>query len=135
VFEDYGDNPSSLYLDHHGFVPFENPFDCVNLKFNLTSTSTSTSLIAKQGDLRERLGISASPTGCLHVSKDMLAAEKEKKKQGSTMVVSDFGMSHEVSAWLTLHHELDETVLVKCLELLDRFKGMYALVVIVYQKP
>jgi hypothetical protein len=94
-------------------------------------------MIAKQADLRERLGISASPTGCLHVSKDMLAAaEKEKKKkQGSTMVVSDFGMSHEVSAWLTLHHELDETVLVKCLELLDRFKGMYALVVIVYQKP
>ncbi|GMH80612.1 hypothetical protein TL16_g08620 [Triparma laevis f. inornata] len=31
VFEDYGDNPNSLYLEAHGFVPFSNPFDCAEL--------------------------------------------------------------------------------------------------------
>ncbi len=34
VFEDYGDNPSSLYLDHHGFVPDYNPFDCASLRLH-----------------------------------------------------------------------------------------------------
>jgi len=31
IFEDYGDNPNSLYLEAHGFVPFTNPFNCANL--------------------------------------------------------------------------------------------------------
>ena len=31
VFEDYGDNPNLVYLIHHGFLPAENPFDCVYL--------------------------------------------------------------------------------------------------------
>lgn len=31
IFEDYGDNPDSLYLMHHGFVPDYNPFRCVKL--------------------------------------------------------------------------------------------------------
>ena len=31
VFEDYGDNPNSVYLQHHGFVPDHNPFDCVRM--------------------------------------------------------------------------------------------------------
>ncbi len=28
---DYGDNPSFIYLQHHGFVPKHNPFDCLLL--------------------------------------------------------------------------------------------------------
>mmetsp|Transcript_21116 Transcript_21116/g.44014 ORF Transcript_21116/g.44014 Transcript_21116/m.44014 type:complete len:898 (+) Transcript_21116:1-2694(+) len=31
IFEDYGDNPNSLYLEAHGFVPFANPFNCADL--------------------------------------------------------------------------------------------------------
>ena len=35
VFEDYGDNPNLVYLIHHGFLPAENPFDCVHLPMPL----------------------------------------------------------------------------------------------------
>lgn len=31
LFEDYGDNMDDIYLQHHGFVPEENPFRCVYL--------------------------------------------------------------------------------------------------------
>lgn len=31
LFEDYGDNSNAIYLEHHGFVPERNPFDCVIL--------------------------------------------------------------------------------------------------------
>ena len=31
LFEDYGDEDSSIYLQYHGFVASENPFDCVQL--------------------------------------------------------------------------------------------------------
>jgi histone-lysine N-methyltransferase SETD3 len=31
VFEDYGDNPNNVYLQHHGFVPENNPFDCIRM--------------------------------------------------------------------------------------------------------
>ncbi|CAN0022489.1 unnamed protein product, partial [Heterosigma akashiwo] len=27
-FEDYGDNPNSIYFEHHGFIPDENPHEC-----------------------------------------------------------------------------------------------------------
>ena len=30
--EDYGDNPGSIYFNHHGFVPANNPFDCVDVE-------------------------------------------------------------------------------------------------------
>lgn len=32
LFEDYGDNGNELYLNHHGFVAANNPFDCVRLQ-------------------------------------------------------------------------------------------------------
>ena len=32
LFEDYGDNGNRLYVQHHGFVATDNPFDCVELK-------------------------------------------------------------------------------------------------------
>mmetsp|Transcript_6242 Transcript_6242/g.17456 ORF Transcript_6242/g.17456 Transcript_6242/m.17456 type:complete len:963 (-) Transcript_6242:85-2973(-) len=32
VFEDYGDNPNHIYLQYHGFIPEENPFDCVSIQ-------------------------------------------------------------------------------------------------------
>ena len=38
VFEDYGDNPNLVYLIHHGFLPAENPFDCVHLPLPLLRT-------------------------------------------------------------------------------------------------
>jgi len=28
-FEDYGDNANSIYFQHHGFIPHDNPHDCV----------------------------------------------------------------------------------------------------------
>lgn len=31
IFEDYGDNSNHVYLQHHGFVPDVNPFDCVRV--------------------------------------------------------------------------------------------------------
>ena len=31
VFEDYGKNDNSLYMDMFGFVPQENPFNCAML--------------------------------------------------------------------------------------------------------
>ena len=31
LVEDYGDNTNALYINHHGFVVEENPFDCVEL--------------------------------------------------------------------------------------------------------
>lgn len=33
AFEDYGDMTNSLYIDYHGFVPMNNPFDCVDMKY------------------------------------------------------------------------------------------------------
>ncbi|KAJ8614485.1 hypothetical protein CTAYLR_000877 [Chrysophaeum taylorii] len=32
LVEDYGDNSNLVYLEHHGFVPSANPFDCVRLE-------------------------------------------------------------------------------------------------------
>jgi histone-lysine N-methyltransferase SETD3 len=31
VLEDYGDNPNQIYLQYHGFVPSENPFNCIRI--------------------------------------------------------------------------------------------------------
>jgi histone-lysine N-methyltransferase SETD3 len=31
VLEDYGDNPNQIYLQYHGFVPNENPFNCIRI--------------------------------------------------------------------------------------------------------
>ena len=31
LVEDYGDNTNTLYINHHGFVVEENPFDCVEV--------------------------------------------------------------------------------------------------------
>lgn len=38
VFEDYGDNPSRIYLESHGFVPDHNPMDCAVLEVPDLST-------------------------------------------------------------------------------------------------
>lgn len=32
LFEDYGDNTNELYVNHHGFVAANNPFDCVSIR-------------------------------------------------------------------------------------------------------
>ena len=32
LVEDYGDNSNTLYINHHGFVVEENPFDCVDVQ-------------------------------------------------------------------------------------------------------
>ena len=51
VFEDYGDNPNSVYLEYHGFVPEGNPFDCVALRF-----PPARDLAAFAGNASEQLG-------------------------------------------------------------------------------
>mmetsp|Transcript_703 Transcript_703/g.894 ORF Transcript_703/g.894 Transcript_703/m.894 type:complete len:972 (+) Transcript_703:13-2928(+) len=112
VFEDYGDNPSSLYLDHHGFVPHTNPFDCVSM--DLPTPTSITDQTIKQ-TLSDRLRISTSPSACVFVPPSLLA-----ENAGDTLI-SDYGLSSEVWSWLMLHYELDQTVLTKCLSLLDRY--------------
>jgi len=50
LFMDYGDNPSEVYLTHHGFVPDYNQFECVQI-----DTSFSSELTAEEKQLRSEL--------------------------------------------------------------------------------
>jgi uncharacterized membrane protein YgcG len=48
LVEDYGDNPNSIYLLFHGFVPQQlNPFDCVQLTLSGTPADSLTALQTK----------------------------------------------------------------------------------------
>jgi Rubisco LSMT substrate-binding/SET domain len=54
VVEDYGDNPNSIYLQYHGFVPQQrNQFDCAQLTLSEVSADSLTALQIKVlADLR-----------------------------------------------------------------------------------
>ena len=53
IFEDYGDNGNALYLEAHGFVPFENPFNCADLSLPI-SGSKEISKIVKELQIMPR---------------------------------------------------------------------------------
>ena len=53
IFEDYGDNGNALYLEAHGFVPFENPFNCSDLSLPI-SGSKEISKIVKELQIMPR---------------------------------------------------------------------------------
>uniref|UniRef100_A0A7S2WNH5 Rubisco LSMT substrate-binding domain-containing protein n=1 Tax=Rhizochromulina marina TaxID=1034831 RepID=A0A7S2WNH5_9STRA len=61
VFEDYGDNSNSLYLDHHGFVPSENPFDCVHTTLRVDE---EVDLASDRQAVLRRLRVPESPLVC-----------------------------------------------------------------------
>jgi len=64
-FEDYGDNPTHIYVEHHGFVPGEeNPFDCVPIplpRLNHDSNEHANQRI----DLLSALGVHGMPSNCI----------------------------------------------------------------------
>lgn len=35
VFESYGDNTNNIYIKYHGFVPDENPDNCVQMRIRI----------------------------------------------------------------------------------------------------
>lgn len=64
-FEDYGDNPTHIYVEHHGFVPEEeNPFDCASVKLpslNHDGNSHANSRI----DVLTGVGVHRMPSRCM----------------------------------------------------------------------
>jgi hypothetical protein len=70
LFEDYGDNTNSLYIDHHGFVPDVNPFDCINIPFHQPPGGEGSSRDAAKAkaarlQVLQRLGVPANSVQCL----------------------------------------------------------------------
>jgi histone-lysine N-methyltransferase SETD3 len=69
VFEDYGDNPNSIYIEAHGFVPFVNPFNCANVP-NPVVTSPAVLAVLKglnivDQDATLRNAHLSCPTACI----------------------------------------------------------------------
>ena len=64
-FEDYGDNPTHIYVEHHGFVPEEeNPFDCAPVKLpslNHDGNGRANSRI----DVLTAVGVHRMPSKCM----------------------------------------------------------------------
>jgi len=67
VFMDYGDNPSAIYLRHHGFVPDINPFDCVELTGRVPKDK-GVDFFARREVLREQLGFPPVAVDCFQWS-------------------------------------------------------------------
>ena len=82
LFEDYGDNPTKLYLTSHGFVPAKNPGECVDVTaFSLAAhlAQPSPSNKKEEKEVKEKLisrlrlndytSLKSPPTLCLRASK------------------------------------------------------------------
>jgi hypothetical protein len=69
LFEDYGDNPNSVYATYHGFVPAANPFDCVEVDLSppAPAAGAGAEAAARRGAIaRAVLGAGgAPPVECL----------------------------------------------------------------------
>lgn len=65
VLEDYGDNDSELYFHTLGFVPKENPFDCVTVRLPAPKT------LSKQRTLASKLRVPLNPEGCVRPDKPL----------------------------------------------------------------
>ena len=55
-----GDNPNSIYLDHHGFMPKENPFECAYVRLNPPDMSHDAPLRYMRQKLMEILQVHAA---------------------------------------------------------------------------
>lgn len=64
LFMDYGDNPSEVYMAHHGFIPQYNPFDCVLIQGELSDRVQGRSREIKEL-LLSRLHIGRIAQACL----------------------------------------------------------------------
>jgi histone-lysine N-methyltransferase SETD3 len=60
LFEDYGDNDNYLYLQYHGFVPYENPFNCVNVPMPMIQAPNE-----KRLGLLSLLRVTKQPSYCM----------------------------------------------------------------------
>ena len=67
LVEDYGDNTNALYINHHGFVVEENPFDCVEL--DMPKISRKEKLRYK---LATRMHLNSRPPVCIQPGKGHL---------------------------------------------------------------
>jgi len=69
VFMDYGDNPSYIYLRYHGFVPSENPFDCVHLDYKVSDDGQDSGKVTDLSRVRKLLGLPESAIDCIRWNK------------------------------------------------------------------
>lgn len=69
LVEDYGDNSNLVYLEHHGFVPESNPFDCVTLELPGIDNGRGQSELTKaRVELLRALGERGPPSNCVRGS-------------------------------------------------------------------
>lgn len=70
VFEDYGDTPNIVYFEFHAFVPDWNPFDCLEVAFNLSAYGRDAPETLSQDKLKliRLFNLPATMTPCLRVS-------------------------------------------------------------------
>ena len=64
--ESYGDNPNSIYLVYHGFVPLENPDECVPLPLPPFSPSSHPIFHRHLVDLVKAMGIRRKSSVCVY---------------------------------------------------------------------
>ena len=65
LFEDYGDNPTQVYIEYHGFVPEEeNPFDCTVIRFP-TLNHDSNVLANRRIELLTAIDVLGMPSDCV----------------------------------------------------------------------
>ena len=68
VFEDYGKNDNSLYMEMFGFVPQENPFNCAMLDLNRYYPERTITLLTKLNLVQQDKGtgqINSWPSACV----------------------------------------------------------------------
>lgn len=83
LFEDYGDNDNRLYLEHHGFVAMDNPFDCVDLA--LPPLEGDEALVARKAKMLDDLG-SDGP----HLQRCVSPGKHVTRRLYARLVVSKF---------------------------------------------
>jgi len=128
VFEDYGDNPSSLYLDHHGFVPRENPHACAPVRLVDPATddpaTDGAAHVARwkrsgAAALLERLHVPLAAAACLPAAIASAAAAAPAAAAESGSAGSGWeGLGPVAFAWLR-GRSLTEAEAVSCARLAD----------------
>ena len=99
VFEDYGDNPSAVYLEHHGFVAQDNQFDCVLVELPPVRSR-------RKGDIRRLLRLQpprscvapnrALPAGLLYSAR-LLAMTADEAERCASVLERDGVHRHTVN--------------------------------------
>lgn len=74
LFEDYGDNSNLVYLEHHGFVPETNPFDCVFLELpGIDDGRGPSDLTNARVEFLRALGERGPPSNCVRGSLSLVS--------------------------------------------------------------